>query len=573
VLSRGVIEKIAAGETIERPVSVLKELVENALDAGATSVTIRVDGSLDRSLRVVDDGVGMTAGELALAVCRHATSKVREADDLFRLATLGFRGEALPSIAAVSALTITSCADEGGSGSEIEVVGGEVIGTRPAARRRGTTVHVRDLFFNVPARRKFMKTERGELRVAARLVSHIALAYPHVRFAFERNDAAPHLYESVAELRARAGDVYGRTTADVMLDVRREKGGVEVVGLVGRPEHSRATREYQVIVVNGRPVVSPLISHAVKTGFGDLIPPDRQPTAVLHLRLDPALVDANVHPTKREVKFAHEGAVFESVREGVKEALGHLSSSILPIRRTGAPEPAPSDDAPGRPAEILELWAPPRGDTPVGAPPGPPAESVGAPHEAARPDEPKFWQLHKRYIFAQTSSGVLVIDQHAAHERILYERALERLDGAATTAQRLLFPEPMELTPAEDELLGELVEELGKLGFEIERFGGRSIIVRAIPDDVYGWDRGQLLRDMLDEYVSAGRSVRAVRERLARSFACRGAIKSGMAMSAREMHALIDALFATSTPHGDPHGRPTFLRMSLDDLDTSIGRG
>lgn len=571
VLPRSVVSKIAAGEMIERPVSVLKELVENALDARAASVTVRVDGSLDRSLRVVDDGLGMTAEELQLAVLPHATSKIRDADDLFRLTTLGFRGEALASIAAVSTLTVTTCADEAGEGTEIEVVGGEVLGTRPVGRRRGTTVHVRDLFFNVPARRKFMKTERGELRVAARFVSHIALAYPGVRFAFERTDGAPHLYEPADGLRPRAGDVYGRA-AETMLEVAHETQGVRVSGLCGRPDQSRATREHQVIVVNGRPVASPLVSHALKMGYADLIPPDRQPTAVVHILVDPALVDANVHPTKREVKFAHEGTVFEAVRDGVKVALARLSGSIVPLRpvpHTGAEGARPGGS--GKPAEILELWARPGEGRPVGTSQG--SASPGGVEEVARPDEPKFWQLHRRYVFAQTSSGVLIVDQHAAHERILYERALERLAGSATTAQRLLFPEPIELTPAEDELLVEVLDPLEKLGFEIERFGGRSIIVRAIPDDVYGWERGQLLRDILDEYVSVGRSVRAVRERMARSFACRAAIKSGASLSPREMHELIDTLFATSTPHGDPHGRPTFLRMSLDELDLRVGRG
>jgi len=612
VLPDSVVSKIAAGEMIERPVSVLKELVENALDAGATRITVEVEGSLDRSLTVIDDGVGMSVEDVSLAIRRHATSKIRHADDLFQLSTLGFRGEALPSIAAISALTITTTRNDDGPATQIEVVGGEVLEIREASRTRGTTVEVRDLFFNVPVRRKFMKTERGELRVAGRLLSHLALAYPSVRFALHRPSGATLSYESVSTLRERAADVFGAGTVERMLDVEGERHDISVRGLVGRPEQSRATRDYQILIVNGRPVVSPLLNHAVKMGYGDLIPADRQPMSVISVELDPGLVDANVHPTKREVKFAREGHVFEAVRNAVSAALSEVAgetglatrgdridlggpgvvreggerswtspSSQIEIggpsrvRDTGHP---PIDSvlrlwAPAAPAETLgegDAGTPDRTgaadrDTDVGA-----AERSAA--RLARPDEPKFWQLHRRYIFAQTSSGVVVIDQHAAHERILYEKALARLEGAPPSSQRLLFAEPIELTATEFDLLGEVGEELEHLGFEIEPFGGRSVIVRAIPDDVYGWDRGQLIRDVLDEYVTVGRSVRAIRERMARAFACRGAIKSGQALSPEEMRALIDALFATTTPHGDPHGRPTLVSMSLDELDRRFGR-
>lgn len=596
VLPGSVVSKIAAGEMIERPVSVVKELVENALDAGASRITVHVDGSLDRSLSVLDDGIGMSRADAELALEPHATSKIRSADDLFRLTTLGFRGEALSSIAAVSALTLTSAAVDGEPATEIEVVGGKRLEVRQTSRARGTTVRVRDLFFNVPVRRKFMKTERGELRVAVRLLSHFALAHPEVAFALERPGGTSHVYDAAPSLSVRARDVFGKSTVDQMLEVVPRSEGIEVTGLIGRPEQSRATRDYQIMIVNGRAVVSPLLNHAVKTGYRDLIPPDRQPMSVLHVNLDPGLVDANVHPTKREVKFAREGMVFEAVRDAVAHALSVLSPAV---RHGGGAdlgtEPSRPDSqlripdggivrartGPG-PGDVLELWRPlvreraesaspetattPASDDAVPVDPQPPREPV------ARPDEPKFWQLHRRYIFAQTASGAIVIDQHAAHERILYERALARLDGEPPAGQRLLFPEPIELTPSEFELFGEIQGELERLGFEIEPFGGNSVVVRAIPDDVYGWDRGQLLRDILDEYVNAGRSVREVRERMARSFACRAAVKSGTALRPEEMRELIDALFATTTPHGDPHGRPTLIPVRLDELDRRFGR-
>ncbi len=605
LLPPDVIGKIAAGEMIERPVSVLKELVENALDAGASAITITVDGRLDRSLVVSDDGHGMAADDLERALQRHATSKIESHDDLFRLASLGFRGEALPSIGAVSRMTITTSTADGAPATEIVVEGGETLSRRETSRRRGTTVEVRDLFFNVPVRRKFMKTERGELRAAVRLVSHIGLAFPSVRFVFERTGATSLVFDPVPGLRERAEDVYGRTAVAKMLSVERDGVTIAVDGLVGVPDQSRATRDFQVLIVNGRPVVSPLVNHAVKMGYRDLIPPDRHPMSILLLTLDPATIDVNVHPTKREVKFAREGLVFEVVRDAVADAL----SGLVPLHPHRGPVVRDADDAPftgrdasGRPISdpnqvpigvgdrrqtrlpdtdaILELYVPP---AEPGAGHGAGEDEVhdGSTRDwrtrssdaaRARPDEAKFWQLHRRYVFAQTSSGVLIVDQHAAHERILYEEALARLDGAEASAQQLLIPQAIELTAAEYELTEELAEPLGRLGFDIEPFGGRTVLIRAIPGDLMARDHQGLLTDVLDEFVHAGRSVRETRERLARSFACRAAIKSGDLLSTGEMRSLIDQLFATSTPHGDPHGRATLIQMPLIDLDRRFGR-
>ncbi len=577
VLPAAVVSKIAAGEMIERPASVVKELLENALDAGASRISLNVDGSLDRSLSVIDDGCGMTRDEAKLALERHATSKIQELEDLYRLRTLGFRGEALPSIAAVSAMVITTRTAGQESATQLEIVGGELLGIREVSRQPGTTVRVRDLYFNVPVRRKFMKTERGELRVSSRLLANLALAYPCVRFTVERTGAAPVVYESASDLRERAAQIYGRTRTQEMLAVSSETNGVAVTGLISPPRVSHATREQQVLILNGRPILSPLLNHALRMGYGDLIPPDRHPMSVLALSVDPGLVDVNVHPTKREVKFAHEAVVFEAVRDAVRAALGSLSpapSAIGFVRDRPTGSERPSGAHPGWGAQpgarsgtaagqtFLDLWGPPeRGETPAGEPsPAPP------------PAERKFWQLHRRYVFAQTHSGVLVIDQHAAHERILYEKALARLDGAAATSQRLLFPETLELPLAEFELFTEIQAPLERLGFEVESFGGGSVIVHAIPDGLGAVDAGQLLRDLMEEYLEFGRSIRETRERLARAFACQGAVKSGTPLSTDEMSALIDALFATTTPHGDPHGRPTLIQLSLLDLDRRFGR-
>jgi DNA mismatch repair protein MutL len=579
ILSPAVASRIAAGETIERPVSVLKELIDNALDAGASQVTIQVEGSLDRSLTVTDDGEGMTREDAELSIRRHSTSKINEFDDLFRLRTLGFRGEALPSIAAVSAMVIRTCPDEGAPGTEIEVVGGELLGVREIARARGTSVQVRDLFFNVPVRRRFMKTERGELRAALRLLAQLALARPGIRFVLERSGAPAVRYDPVSDLRERASEIFGRGYAQKLLPVDLVREGVTVEGLVGVPEQSRATRDNQVLIVNGRPVTSPLLGHAARVAYGDLIAGDRQPSFVLVVSVDPSLVDVNVHPTKREVKFAREGEVFGAVRDAVLAALASLSPVPRPAPSGRGPAPwhsAPRSGflrEPGDPAtaqEALAFWSTLR--TPL-VREEPEREEAGEGAETPADEEVrKIWQLHRRYIFAQTQSGLLIIDQHAAHERILYERALMRLDGSAATSQRLLFPETIELTHGEMEIFGEIQEELRKLGFEVEPFGERTLLVRSIPDDTRGWDHGGLLHDMLDEFTNAGRSIRTVRERVARAFACRAAVKGGTRLSVEEMHALIDALFATSRPHGDPHGRPTLIQIPLAELDRRFGR-
>ncbi len=565
VLPTGVVNKIAAGEMIERPASVVKELVENALDAGATQITLKIDGSLDRSLSVVDDGHGMSADQARLALERHATSKISDVDDLSRLTTLGFRGEALPSIASVSAMTITTCPVGGGHASELEIVGGELLSVRETTRTKGTTVLVQNLYFNVPVRRKFMKTERGELRTASRVILHLALAYPEVRFTLERTGAEPIRYERATSLEERAAQVFGRRIVEGMLVISADVEGIEVRGLIGRPEASRGTRDGQILILNGRPVSSPLLNHAVKRGFGDLIPGNRHPFSLLHLTVDPASVDVNVHPTKREVKFSREGFIFEVVRDAVAVALGALSPvgelDHPDLLRESPPDRGTPPSQARRPP--LDLWSEPSLVTDAPSGEEPPAEPIA---------ERKFWQLHRRYVFAQTHSGVLVIDQHAAHERILYEKAIERLAGAPATSQRLLFPETIELRQSEFELFSEIRSELERIGFEVESFGGRSIIIHAIPDGYQGADVARLLLDVLDEYVDSGRSVRETRERLARAFACRAAVKSGTPLSAEEMSALIDSLFATGTPHGDPHGRPTLIRFSLKELDRRFGR-
>ena len=593
---------IRAGEVIERPVSALKELLENALDAGARRIDITVSRGLEHDLEVADDGAGIPRAEVLLALEPHATSKLAEIDDLQRLVTLGFRGEALPAIARAARLTLTTRAAAESEGSTVTVEGGAPGPLRPAARAPGTTVGVRDLFFNVPARRKFLRSTAGDLRAAARLVSAYALAFPEVAFHFtvdgrERFAAAP-----ARTLAERAAAVFGQRFLDQCLLAEDERPGVRLTALLGVPELARVTREAQIFLVNRRWVQSPLLSQAVRHAYGNLIPPGRHPACLVDLRVDPAIVDVNVHPTKREVRFAAEDRLFGFVAQAAAQPLARLT----PRYDAGAGAPgAAGEGAAGYPSLVelvrdaggqMPLWgAGARGaagaapEAPAaGAPGAPPAAGflprTGAavgPAETRAPgagEPPRFanlWQLHDTYILAPVSGGLVIVDQHAAHERILYEEALERMRGRAATAQQILFSQIIDLTRAEFELVVDVLEPLSRLGFDLAPISPPSVLLRGVPAGLSGRDPVQLLRDLLDGIgEESGRQLPddELADRLAKSYACHAAVRAGQPLSIEEMNHLVDRLFATSLPHGDPHGRPSFVRVELRELHARFGR-
>ncbi len=606
--------RIAAGEVLDRPTAALKELIVNALDAGARSIEIAVDGGLDRAFEIADDGSGMTAEELPLALERHATSKIRSLEDLDALVTLGFRGEALPSIAEVSRLAIVTRAREGEpAGHAITAAGGVAGAVSPAARAPGTTVSVRDLFFNTPARRKFLRSPAAELRLAVRLLTAYALGFPEVAFRLVV-DGKPRLQlPSAVGMRDRLIALFGAHFVERVLEVREERPGFTFEAWLGVPELARVTREGQTLLVNRRWIQSAFLSQALRQGYGNLIPPGRHPAAILALTIDPATIDVNVHPTKREIRFAREDAVFSFVSQTVARPLARLAPRYLPSdRREGGPPTldeltgadrrqeslfgARSAGAGGAaesavrrgPVDVLTGGGALTGGTGATGLSGAlrlvraPDADVSAPATGAVDREPPaatrlpdLWQLHETYILAPIAGGLLIVDQHAAHERILYEEALSRFQSRASTSQGLLFAITVDLSRDEFDLLLEVQPALEALGFDLTALSPPTVAVRGVPAGIGTRDAGALLRDLLDGLGEAhGRTLARDEpwDRVAKSFACHAAVRAGERLSREEMSQLIDRLFATRVPHGDPHGRPTYVRVDLHEMNQRFGR-
>jgi len=571
--------RIAAGEVVERPLSALKEIVENALDAGARAIEVRVEGSLDRAFTVADDGAGIAAGELELALERHATSKLGSLDDLERLTSLGFRGEALPSIAAVSRLRLASRLRGEAAAAFVRVEGGRVLERGFVAREPGTTVEVRDLFHNTPARRKFLNAPAGELRAALRMLESYALAAPGTAWRLGVDGRERLAWPAAASHRARAAQLWGERHAAQLLEAGAARGGYAVTALLGLPEHARATREGQVLLVNGRWVQSPALSQALRQAYGNLLPHGRFPAAVVWLTVPPERLDVNVHPTKREVRFADDDTVFSLVAAACAQPLASLHPPFAVVRGESRAAAAPawadrvrdSPEAEAR-SQMPLLLPVPGGD--MGPAAGPP-DPAAAPRTAAEPAEPpELWQLHRTYILAPVRGGLVIVDQHAAHERILYEDAIARLRGGQGGSQGLLFPALADLPRAQFELVLELAPHLARLGWDLSPLSPPTVVIQGVPSGLRVEDPARLLRDVLDGLGERGPTAQDERlERLANSHACHAAIRAGEPLSPEEMRALVDRLFATAVPHGDPHGRPTFVRLDLAELHRRFGRG
>jgi len=589
ILPPEVVQQIAAGEVIERPASVVKELVENSIDAGARKISVAVRGTPDRLLRVLDDGCGMSEEEAHLALKRHATSKLFDASDLQRVRTLGFRGEALPTIAQVSRLTLSTRAESSLGGMQIEVAGGAILTAGPIGRPSGTTVTVADLFFNTPARRKFLRSARGEMRAVMRIVSSYALVLPGVHFLLSENEKEVLNLPPVDGLRARAAAFYGPEAAAELLEVAYLNQLLEVRGLVGGPEIHRGNRDHQTFYVNGRWVQNPLLGHAVRTAYRNRIPAGRHPLAILEFTLDPAFVDVNVHPTKREIKFSREHEVYGALVRGVEAALRATSPRLGPavfVRRDSLAEPpgiqfslARDLASTGLDAALAELKAaevshersssgsPAPADAAAAAP-----VSAGAEWEARPGELVPLWQLHHTYIFCPVKGGMLIVDQHVAHERVLYERALANLREREATGQALLFPEILDLSPADLDLIEEAQPWLSRLGFDLRVVGDRSVAVHAVPARIERWERGRFLVDLVETLGRERRTGAGLEEAVAASYACHAAVRKGDALNLTEMNRLVEDLFACDMPLACPHGRPIVVKLSLDDLDRRFGR-
>ncbi len=611
VLPDLVANQIAAGEVVERPASVVKELVENALDARATRIDIDLEGGGKRRIRVTDDGVGMGREDALLSLDRHATSKIRSAVDLQSVDTFGFRGEALPSIAAVSRMTLETKGDSDPLGTRVRVNGGTITGFDDAPRRRGTSVEVSTLFFNAPARSKFLKTVGAEARAVSDVVSVLALANASVGFGLTSGGRVLLDLPPASDLTARVAALWGREAASTLVAVSTESDGIEVRGLIQRPDAAKTGFRRAHLFVNGRPFRSRPLLAAVDRGYRTTISEKVRPWVFLYLRMPSGTVDMNVHPTKAEVRFRDAAAVESFIEEAVRAGLTSDSSAATLDTQLAAPQLLVREPRPPRAGGKSEMESQTalflsaegglaRGAVPSGAAvPSSSADPSGTVVSRAadgttdRPlhpqgqeddgaqlipvieEQPRLWQILNTYVLAETSEGLIIIDQHSAHERILFERLSRAFEESGQTGQRLLFPLTIRLSKAEYEQVEALAGILNRVGFEVEGFGGNTIIVHAVPDPHPYFDPERCLREMIDDLIAGSdltRSAKNQHEKIAMTFACKGAIKAGQRLTESEMQELFDQLFATELPYHDVHGRPTIVRLSKSELERKFGR-
>jgi DNA mismatch repair protein MutL len=553
VLASTVADQIAAGEVVERPGSVAKELVENALDAGARAIRVELEDGGKTLIRVSDDGSGMDRQDAALALQRHATSKIRTATDLIGVATFGFRGEALPAIASVSRFELETCA-EGEDGTRIRVTGGKVDGVEDAVRQRGTTVTVRGLFYNTPARRKFLRATATETRAAVEAVTILALTRPDVAFSLTSDGKALLDCPPATRLIDRVRALWSAELADTFLAVSHRAGPLEVTGLAQRPAQARPAGRKGYVFVRGRPIRDPFILRAAEAGYRSTIAPGDRPSLLLFLELPGDAVDVNVHPAKLEARFRDKFFVEKVVEEAVRAALAPLESAA-PMGAIGYGLSAIGAD--------FQL------------PGGIPLELFGAQHPRAESREPvaKLLQLFDTYIVFQTNQAVSIVDQHSAHERVLYEDVMRQLSGDGAPAQRLLLPLTLEFAPTELDAIDAHRELLARIGYEIEPFSGRSIVVHTAPNPHPRFEAARCLQELVAD-LAGGRfgGWQNRLERFAATYACRAAIKAGQTLDADEMRQLIVRLLSASLPAHDVHGRPSMVQLPKEELERRFGR-
>lgn len=588
-LDDSAINRIAAGEVVERPASAVKELVENALDAGAKRIEICYAEGGKSLIRVTDDGHGLAPADLPLALSRHATSKI-DGSDLLNIHTFGFRGEALPSLGAVGRLTITSRV-EGEDAASVHVAGGKMEAVRPAALSKGTVVELRDLFYATPARLKFMRTDRAEAQAITDVIKRLAMAEPFVAFilrdvtgggdgrvTFRADAEAGDVFDA---LHGRLARVLGHEFADNALRIDAQREDLHLTGYAALPTYSRGSAVAQFLYVNGRPVRDKLLIGALRGAYSDFLSRDRHPAACLFIDCDPTLVDVNVHPAKSEVRFREPGQARGLIVSALKHALaeaGHRASTTVADATLGAMRPQYSEprvyqmdrpsqgalsashhaQAPGF-AETSAVFA--RIEDPV-------VDTQAHPLGAARA------QLHENYIIAQTADGMVIVDGHAAHERLVYEKLKHQMAETGVAAQALLIPEIVELSDGDAARLMEIADDLSRLGLTIEPFGGGAIAVRETPAILGEVNATNMIRDILDELADLGDSqtVQARIEAILSRVACHGSIRTGRQMRGDEMNALLREMEAT--PHSGQcnHGRPTYVELKLADIERLFGR-
>jgi DNA mismatch repair protein MutL len=591
VLPPEVAGKIAAGEVVERPASVVKELVENAIDAGAKSISVEIQQGGKRLIRVMDDGSGIPADEIPLAFSRHATSKLVSVDDLSHITTLGFRGEALASVAAVSNLTLVSRSTAQEAATRIRIEGGEQTALGSAGSPGGTIITVENLFYNVPARLKFLKADATEAGHIQRIVSHYALAYPYIRFSLQNEKRTTFQTNGNGELFDALVSVFSLETARQMIEVngRDAAANVNAFGYAGVPSLHRGVRDQIIFFVNRRWIQDRSLNQAVIQAYHTFLPVRRYPIAVVNIELDPAEVDVNVHPTKAEIKFRDPHMVFKVVQRAVREAV----MGAAPIPSYGTPAPDYAGDFSGHAGDAV-AWRTPFSQQSSSSQQGtfsgefgfevqrtspfterddPAAPLAATPPPGKMPLMRVLGQVQQMYIVAEGPDGLFLIDQHAAHERILYEKLLAERAQAMVASQQLLEPELVELSPGHAAVVEAEAEALADVGFELEPFGGTSFRIRAMPKMLGNVDPAQALVDILAEMADGATPMaRETHEKIAIIVCKRASIKGGQVLSHEEMRELVRQLEATKAPRTCPHGRPTMIHLSASQLAREFGR-
>jgi DNA mismatch repair protein MutL len=611
-LSASVVNKIAAGEVIERPASVLKELLENSVDAGATRIDVTVEQGGGELIRVADNGCGISPDQLPLAVASHATSKISEADDLFSVHTLGFRGEALASIAEVSRLVLRSRTADSESGAELEIVGGQSRGVAPVGCPQGTTIEVRNLFFNTPVRHKFLRSTQTEMGHTTEALTRLALAHPQVHFTLTHNGRRMHDLPPVDDDRLRIAAFFGQEIADDLIEIASESDGVSLAGFVANPMHSRATGRMQYLFLNGRAIRDRSLQHALGEAYRGLLLTGRQPICFLRLDMPPELVDVNVHPTKQEVRFQDGGRLYSQLLGTLRTKF--LTTDLTARGKSTSPWPAASREDSDRGGDesnsgVSQLvhWAKeqlgqqsrepstsPQGSASFGGPlqlhridvpPFQPFDGGGSPstnhpaQEGSHVPAPsaafgRALQVHNRYLVQETEAGLEVIDQHALHERILYEQLRDKVLAGALESQRLLVPEPVDLAASEAAAVLDQRELLAQLGVEVEPFGGETVLVSSYPAMLANWRPAEVLRDLVEKLLAGGKAPepRDLLDELLHMIACKAAVKFGDRLTPEEIDALLAQRHLAQDSHHCPHGRPTALVFTREDLDRQFKR-
>ncbi len=600
ILPDDIASKIAAGEVIQRPASVVKEAVENSIDAGAHHIVVTIKESGKSFIQIADDGSGMSSSDLDISFERHATSKIRTYDDLENIRTLGFRGEALASIAAVAQVEIRSRTADEDVGVHLKVEGGVKHTPEPFGMEPGTTLTVKNLFYNTPARRNFLKTNATEFKHILDTVQRAALANPELAFTFISDDDTVFSVEK-SDLHTRIRELYGEELSEGLMECNEETDYLTVYGFFAKPEYSRRTRNEQFLFLNRRYIINRSINHAVYRAYEHLLIKGSYPFYVLFIDVDPSRIDVNIHPSKLEAKFDDERSVYGIVTSVVRKTLAE--HDMVPSLTMSGPDETTghthiNQNRHRSPLQMLRV-NPQTGEIIENSGKGEQAttdlnlfqrDSFRSPHRRTddamqeRPAEERtgeesggtesglIYQLHNKYILAQIRSGLMIIDQHVAHERVLYERALKRFTTRNPASQQLLFPETVELGHADVELVKEIQPLLNTLGFDLKTFSKNTIVIEGIPADVRPGYEHNILQKVLDEYRSNMNAQIDARDNLAKSFACKTAIKTGDRLTDEEMRDLIDQLFATEMPYVCPHGRPVVIKLSVDELDKKFGR-